>query len=436
MDAIKQWLDGVPDLKDGYQMDESEAARGKFSICCHVKIKGGNTFILKRSIVGEMEARGGEKWVRDVRSLAAEFDFYKEYSRVKEEDSEASSYSIPKLFGSFTNFEFEKDSPEKLFAKEGSIYKPRDDLVFALLMEDLGSREKNPQYDQNTNGLSMSELSDFLESLATFHGETAAIAKHLDSQSNIWKLGGFWTKDKRQSFDKEVAGISSRWGSFYALWEDVLLASIESDQFGIMSMLSRHSSIEITKVKAKTVELLPNLGEELASHCHQMSEVVEQEPRLCIVQGDNKVANIFHCAAAKDKFKWIDFQWAGLGSPTLDLVYIVAGSVQEVDNLEHRLESLLSTYWEKFDQLVDPNARKGSSEKVCEERFFNFKAGFLDYCRVVLGYMWDGKLSQQVVQSREGKINFCLHNRSVKHVCWITQKIVQYLAELKLVNFM
>jgi len=436
MDDIKKWLKCVPDLNDGYQLDESDAARGKFSICCHVKNKNGTSFILKRSVVGEMEPRGGEKWVRDIRSLAAEFDFYTEYAKAKQEGSELESYSIPKLFGSFSNFDINKDNPENLFAVEGNAYKPRDDLVFALLLEDLASVEKDNDYKQTTNGLTLTELTQFVESLAKFHAETAEVAKKLNNdnsrQSHLWNLGGFWTKDKRQCYEKEVAGISVRWESFYPLWSDVLMESINTDQFGILAAVARNTNCEVMDVQARAVQLLPGLGAELARHCQHLSEVVEQEKRLCIVHGDNKVANIFYCTGAKDKFKWIDFQWAGFGSPTLDLVYIIAGSIQDVGNLEKELESVLAQYWEQFDQLVQHS--KEASDKAFEDRFTKFKYGFLDYCRVVLGYMWDGKLSQQVVQTREGRINFCLHNRSVKHVCWVTQKIFQYLIELRLVS--
>jgi len=436
MEVVKDWLDTLADLKNGYKLDESEAARGKFSICCHVQVEGGKTFILKRSIVGEMEPRGGMKWVRDVRSLAAEFDFYEEYCKVRQGNSTTSN--IPKLVASLSNFNHEEDSPENLFAKKGSDYKPRDDLVFALLLEDLGADTTPPKYHQLANGLSSSELPEFIDSLAKFHADTAQFAHNLDkdktTQTNIWSLGGFWTKDKRQDFDKEVAGISARWEAFYALWSDDIKTSIENDQFGIINTLSNLLGRENIQVKDAVKELIPKLGSELSRHCQKLSEVVEKEERISVVHGDNKVANIFYSSEAEEKFKWIDFQWAGFGSPTLDLVYIVAGSVQDVESLENTLERLLRAYWEQFDKLIEPSSTSEVSSTAFDRRFTNFKFGFLDYCRVVLGYMWDGKLSKPVVEAREGRINFCLHNRSVKHVCWLTQKIVQYLIELQLVN--
>jgi len=441
MDSIKTWLGSLPDLRDGYHLDESEAARGKFSICCKVKVKRkekverqDKRFILKRSVVGEMEPRGGVKWVRDIKSLAAEFQFYEEYWK-----KNSSSSSIPKLVASFSTFETEKDDPEKLFAKNGSEYKPRDDLVFALLLEDLEKEDYGYEYTQLTHGLSTEQLPQFVDCLAGFHAETAKVAQDISKNKenmNIWNLGGFWTKDKRQSFNTEVAGIGSRWEAFYGVWSGDILDSVEADQFGIIRTLAEKLNSEVTEVKDVVKKVLPTLGLELSKHCHVLSEVVDSEDRVTIVHGDNKVANIFYTSDqyAEQKFKWIDFQWAGLGSPTLDLVYIMAGSVQDVENLEPKLEGFLRSYWDQFDKLVKPDPSLEVSEHAFEKRLTNFKFGFLDYCRVVLGYMWDGKLSPQVIQSREGGINFCLHNRSVKHVCWITQKIIQYLIELQFVH--
>merc|ERR1711887_90293 len=125
-----------------------------------------------------MEPRGGDKWVRDIKSLAAEFDFYKEYSQAKKESLKEMGYSIPKLYGSFSNFDNTKDNPENLFEKEGKSYKPRDDLIFVLLLEDLGSIEINPQYVQMTDGLSIVEVSDIFKSMATLHADTSLIAQH------------------------------------------------------------------------------------------------------------------------------------------------------------------------------------------------------------------------------------------------------------------
>merc|ERR1719206_247112 len=436
MDSIKTWLGSAPGIDgNGYRLDETEAARGKFSICCKVKVKRKEKvgqekrFILKRSVVGEMEPRGGAKWVRDIKSLAAEFQFYEEYWKAN-----SSSSSIPKLVASFSTFETEKDDPEKLFAKNGSEYKPRDDLVFALLLEDLEKEDYGHEYTQLTHGLSIDQLSQFVDCLAGFHAETAKVAQDISKNKenmNIWNLGGFWTKDKRQSFNTEVAGISGRWEAFYGVWAGDILDSVETDQFGIIRTLVEKLNREEDDVKDVVKKVLPSLGLELSKHCHVLSEVVDSEDRVSIVHGDNKVANIFYSPEADQKFKWIDFQWAGLGSPTLDLVYIIAGSVQDVEHLEPKLEGFLRSYWEQFDKLVKPDPSLEVSKDIYDKRLTNFKFGFLDYCRVVLGYMWDGKLNPQVIKSREGGINFCLHNRSVKHVCWITQKIIQYLIELQ-----
>jgi len=441
MESIKTWLHSIPDLEDGYRLEESGAVRGKFSICCQVKVlkkvkvkvEKDKRFILKRSVIGEMDPRGGAKWVRDIKSLAAEFQFYEEYWKVNN-----SSSSIPKLVASFSTFKPEKDDPEELFAKAGSEYKPRPDLVFALLLEDLGDEYDGHEYTQLTHGLTTDQLPGFGDSLALFHAENAKVAQKISEDKenmNIWNLGGFWTKDKRQNYNAEVAGIASRWEAFYNVWTHDILDSVETDQFSIIKTLAEGSNREVSDVKSIVKGFLPSLGQELSQHCHLLSEVVDKEDRVTIVHGDNKVANIFHCPDNKQKFKWIDFQWAGIGSPTLDLVYIIAGSLEDVEKFDDiKLESFLRSYWQQFEKLASCCPCSEETENVFSERLANFKFGFLDYCRVVLGYMWDGKLTPEVVQSRQDGINFCLHNRSVKHVCWITQKIIQYLIELQLVS--
>merc|ERR1719431_1025043 len=183
MDSIKSWLDTVPEL-NGYHLDESGAARGKFSICCKVTVKRKDKverrdkrFILKRSVVGEMEPRGGAKWLRDIKSLAAEFQFYEEYWKTN-----SSSSSIPKLVASFSTFETEKDDPD---------YKPRDDLVFALLLEDLEKEDYGYEYTQLTHGLSTDQLPQFLDCLAGFHAYSLKIFKDISKNKenmNIWNL--------------------------------------------------------------------------------------------------------------------------------------------------------------------------------------------------------------------------------------------------------
>merc|ERR1719317_1412014 len=117
------------------------------------------------------------KWVRDIKSVNAEFQFYEEYWRAN-----SSSSSIPKLVASFSTFETEKDDPEKLFAKDGSEYKPRNDLVFALLLEDLEKEDYGHEYTQLTHGLSIDQLSQFVDCLAGFHAETAKVARHIEEQ--------------------------------------------------------------------------------------------------------------------------------------------------------------------------------------------------------------------------------------------------------------
>ena len=340
MESVHSWLKSVPQLKDGYQLDEGSAARGKFSICCHVTATSDvkrDSFILKRSIIGEMDSRGGSKWVRDIQSLAAEFNFYEQYRKI----TSGGQSSIPIVIDSFSNFDEKTENPKDLFEDQGEDFKPRDDLVFAILMEDLGASKGSYQL---TNGLTVSHLPDFIQSLAQFHSETAKIKQHLNENSSMWSIGGFWTKDKRQDFDKEVSGIPGRWEEFYKIWSHEIIESIDKDTYGIIKCISQFLKVELEEAKQAVKNVIPSLGLELSKHCDKVSKVVEEEPRMCIVHGDNKVANIFYSPESEVKFKWIDFQWAGLGSPTLDLVYLIASSVQNVEILETQLENLLTTY--------------------------------------------------------------------------------------------
>jgi len=243
-------------------------------------------------------------------------------------------------------------------------------------------------------------------------------------------------------------------GQFQSNWQSIIEESVASDQFGIVDSLARLTRSDGSTVQTKMLAILQDLGGLLAASSDVISEMVASEPHNCVVHGDSKVANLFHKKTHEDddEFKWIDFQWAGFGSSTMDLMYVFVSSAQEVETLlrptndgplpeNTLLEQLVNGYWTEYCTLTAGGKEDNKGDEPVKQqlalrqmRMVYFKYTFLDYCRWVLGNRWTKNLDPSAANRNADKINPNLHNRSNKHVCWLTQTIVQYLVELELIG--
>ncbi len=127
----------------------------------------------------------------------------------------------------------------------------------------------------------------------------------------------------------------------------------------------------------------------------------------------------------------------------MDLMYVIVSSAQQVETFSHRaaggntiIEHLLEKYWTEYEKLTEEqfDVEQEQQQSLLAERMKLFKYAFLDYCRWLLGNRWTAKLDEDAAKRNSNNINHNLHNRSKKHICWLTQTIVQYLVELDLVE--
>lgn len=245
-------------------------------------------------------------------------------------------------------------------------------------------------------------------------------------------MGSFWSRDKRAEWQAELDAIEGRWQAFREQWP--------------------------------TYDMDPDLGPRIALHASKIADYVDSLDREVLVHGDCKTANIFY-REESEEVKWIDFQWAGFGSPLMDIAYLIASSAFEVQTLDEM--SVLAVYYESLAQelrakgftdfpadrtlskLLEVYHRDGDSaaaqtggsssigysygisysssysssayptdffssayssdlkkkyvnfHEFLEQRLLEYKWVFLDYGRVVLSYMWDGKVGPAEVEKRK-----------------------------------
>lgn len=466
---------------DGYSFPDAaaNAKRGKFSVCCKIRDDAPaakdcceNTFILKRSVVSEMEPRNGEKWARDVLSFRAEFALYGFFGALAtSKPLHAAVLPTTTLWPAVRGLTMSGFEPPRT---EESLedFKPPDDARVAMVLEDLEAAG----YVQKPE-LSRSELEVAVLWLADFHAATLDLvgARNLqeggggggvsaggdpdntgdvkDFARGLWPMGTFFTKDKRgdANWRKELDGMDRRWRAFADTWKEVF-------------------------------ELDETLGARLQDAAEKIAAAVRELDRTVVVHGDGKTANMFFHGELFEKevqrweaaergetsdlselphqpsVRWIDFQWSGFGSPLLDIVYLVvsSGAITEKENpttdgggrgekppeTDAEIARLLIIYFTRFVATAQRLGKTTTSiESFCFDldgvfmaaRVREYKLVFLDYARVVVSYMWDGAVDPALMAKRKkgpNAINFCIHNRSEAHVKWFSDVFGKFLGEV------
>jgi hypothetical protein len=144
-----------------------------------------------------------------------------------------------------------------------------------------------------------------------------------------------------------------------------------------------------------------------------------------LVHGDLKGAHLFfprsgNAEAAEPTV--IDWQWSGFASPLVDVVYAIH-SVTALADLEHGGEDrLLQVYLAALRmhgiELDDSLARR------------LYKAAFLDYARIVIGYFFRGVSVSDIERERDN-ITELTHTREVAHVLRFIGRVDETLREIE-----
>ena len=164
-----------------------------------------------------------------------------------------------------------------------------------------------------------------------------------------------------------------------------------------------------------------------------------------------------HSVDASQGVAAIDFQWAGVGLGAADVMYMMHGCVHPAVIRDPRQElDILWHYWHTFVEaarVYGPQSNPAASHHVeaqtddqgrplppvvylgpgqtpytFQEFVRDYKLAFLDYVRVVFGYVW-AKATPDSHAANAAILARCVHTRDPMQAVWLIDKADRWLAE-------
>ena len=235
------------------------------------------------------------------------------------------------------------------------------DSRFSLLLDDFSEANGWHQVVQTDLAQTQATLQAFARMHAFFWlgNKTEALA------SSLWPIATYWDQAKQPT--DQANRLSSHLSRFVADFGDPEVS-------------------EATRRK--------DYGVLLASHAERLEREVHQGEKQTIIHGDAKSANFFYKTSSSSEegldVGVIDFQWTGRGLCATDVAYAMWACPQSqvLDQEQQLVEYYHGQLVQELAKL-EPSGGGGGTKVPSLNAFkAQYKAAFLDLCRVVIADHW------------------------------------------------
>lgn len=258
---------------------------------------------------------------------------------------------------------------------------------------------------------------------ASYYGKLPAAASSAEEEkSNVWREGTHLALSKRPK--KELENLPQNWAKF-----------CKAFGWPAFGDLGARVATLAPKIAA---QLSPSIEDDPSGSSSGGSGTCVGRSSYTMVHGDAKPANLFFVDGSGQEdgdippaleTYAIDFQWAGWGLASTDLIYLIATGLGDSQINRLDLENDVLGYYHKvFNQELTAS---GAGEDVLlsyDELQYQFQLATIDYVRWIMACRLPGETPAKFAKRREEMDpNLGSYRRSEGMMLWLLSRVEEFL---------